>query len=61
MTVVGRLSVLMSGFSVIATKMLFLGALTTSWQKLDTALSLGTLIQNDCIEVEYLLRITRHW
>ena len=44
MTVVGRLSVLMSGFSVIATKMLFLGALTTSWQKLDTALSLGTLI-----------------
>ena len=44
MTVVGRLSVLRSGFSVIATKMLFWGALATLWQKLDTALSFEALI-----------------
>ena len=62
MTVVGRLSVLMSGIFCDCNKnVVFLGALATSWQKLDTVLSFEALIENDCIEVEYLLRITRHW
>ena len=43
-TVVGRLSVLTSGIFCDCKKMLFLGALATSWQKLGTTLSFEALI-----------------
>ena len=43
-TVVGRVSVLMLGIFSDCKKMLFLGALATSWQKLDTVLSFEALI-----------------